>query len=205
MLAITSRAITGAHKVINIGCKYHDHDLVTNDAVTDTVTSQDGTHTCVHKNCACQSIDSAFANPTSNTVFNITADVMLSSLLVGIDLVNIIITGYNSPTVKCSSNGGGLYFSGCHNCTVENIIWDGCGAQAVDQYIDPVIQLDSCSDIKIKNCSFQNSQGQAVAFADVVDSGDVIISHCKFLNNDVHDTAGRPGAIIYYYPSSKSY
>ena len=204
LLVIISSSITSAHKVINIGCTEY-HDLVENDAITDTVTSQDGTDTCAHKNCACQSIDSAFANPTSNTVFNITADVILSSFFVGIDLVNIMITGYNSPTVKCSSSGGGLYFSTCNNCTVENIIWDGCGAQAVDQYSDPVIQLDNSSDIRIKNCSFQNSLGQAIALADMADSGDITISHCKFLNNNVHDNIGHPGAVIYYYPSGESY
>ena len=123
---------------------------------------------------------------------------MLSSFLVAFDLVNFIITGYNSPTVKCTNNGGGLYFSDCHNCTIENIIWDGCGAQAVNQYTDPVIQVNSSSNIEIKNCSFKNSLGQAIALTDIPDPGDINISHCKFSNNNV-------GAVIYCFSSRKSY
>ena len=202
LVAIASNAVTtSAYNVVNIGCK--DLDLAS-DATTDTVTYQDGTLSCTHKSCACQSLESAFANPTSNTMFNITTDVMLSSILLGVGLVNVIITGYNSPTIKCDKYGGGLYLSSCHNCTIENIIWDGCGTQVINKYTDPVILLDDSSNIKIKNCSFQNSIGQAIALADMAGPGDIIISHCKFMNNNVPDNGGHNNAVIYYYPSSKS-
>ena len=195
LLALTLKATTNAHKVVNIGCE--DDDLVAEDATKNTLTSQDKTHSC-------QSLESAFANPTSNTVFNITMDMMLSTILVGIDLANIIITGYNSPTIKCDKYGGGLYLSSCHNCTIENIIWDGCGTQVINQHTDPVILLDESSNIKIKNCAFQNSVGQAIALADMAGPGDTAISHCRFLNNTVRDNGGHDNAVIYYYPSSKS-
>ena len=91
LLAIILSAITSAHKVVNICSK--DRDVVVNDATTNT--SQGETHTCARKNCACHSIDGTSANPTSNTVFNITEDVMLSRFLVGSDhLVNVIITAW---------------------------------------------------------------------------------------------------------------
>lgn len=202
LLAIALKAAaTSAHKVVNIGCE--DHDLAS-DATTDTLAYRDGTCSCTHKSCACQSLESAFDNPTSNTVFNITTDVMLSSILLAIDLINITITGYNSPTIKCDNCGGTLYLSSCHNCTIENIIWDGCGNQVINQYTDPVIQLDDSSNINIKNCSFQNSIGQAIAVADMVGPGHIIISHCKFKNNNVRDNGAHNNAVIYYYPSSKS-
>ena len=198
ILLVILNATAIAHKVhvVNIDCE------------DDTLISRDGIHGCrQHEHCTCRSLDNAFVNPTNNTVYNITTDAMLSSFLKVTDLVNIIITGYNSPTIKCGGDGGGLHLSSCHNCTIENVIWDGCGVQVINLYTSlPVILLDSASNVKIKNCTFQYSPvGEAIGLAGMAGPGDIIISYCKFLNN--HFEAGNgasTGAVIYNYQLSSS-
>ena len=200
ILLVILNATAIAHKVhvVNIDCE------------DDTLISRDGVHGCrQHEHCTCRSLDNAFVNPTNNTVYNITADAMLSSLLKGNDLVNITITGHNSPTIKCSGDGGGLWLLSCQNCTIENIIWDGCGVQDVNIHnTKPVILLISSSYVKIINCTFQYSPvGQAIGLSDMTGPGDIIISHCKFLNNHiVPDADGAIGGfVIHYYLSDKFY
>ena len=192
--------------MLNVTASAHKVHVVNIDCKDDTLINRHEIHGCRrhHKHCTCQSLDNAFVNPTNNTVYNITADTTLSSLLKGTDLGNITITGHNSPTIKCGAKGGGLRLLSCHNCTIENIVWDGCGVQVINQYTLPVILLGSSSNVKIKNCTFQYSIGQAIGLADMAGPGDIIISHSKFLNNIVPDNGGSSGAVIYYYPSGRS-
>ena len=181
---------TASMEIIEIGCKVGD--ITVNDT-----TANSASRDCAHRNCYCQLLDNALANLTGNSAIIITADVALASLFVRKDLVNVLIIGHSSPTVKCSdSHGGGLHFLSCHNCSIEGIIWDGCGVQGLIQNSpNPVIQFQNSSNVIIQNCSFRNSRGQAIVVAEVTGPGDVIIDQCEFVNNHYH---GGHGAAIYH-------
>jgi len=146
---------------------------------------------CVYGKCSCHSFYHALAKLTSNILINITTDVMLSSLIEKSGLENISIIGHNNPTVNCK-NAGGIHFNFCYNFIIQGITWDGCGRK-IDGNTKPGIKLNYFSNITIQNCSFQHSKGPAVALSEV--SGDVNISHCKFVNN-IHYRGH--GAAIHY-------
>ena len=189
-LAVTYEPTVQAHKVIiNIGCK--EHDLAANHDASDNITLW--TDRCSSGKCACYSSFEVITNLTSNTIINITDDVVLSSTYVLKNFANISLIGHNGPTIKCNQSGGGLRFVSCQNCTIANISWYGCGTQTVDQFINPVIQFRYSSNIKIHNCSFENSVGQAIVVSEVM--GGVIISYSKFVNNYL---CRGDGAAIYY-------
>ena len=137
---------------------------------------------CIYGNCSCPSLYIALTNLTSNVLINITTDVVLSSIVPLVDLANIIITGHNNPTVNCNDSGG-LHFISCNNSTIEGITWDKCGAININDNdnIYPVLQLFNSSNMTIKNCSFQNSIGQAVVLSEMI--ADVNIDYCNFLYN----------------------
>ena len=111
---------------------------------------------------------------------------------------NISITGHNNPTINCSSNGG-VKFTSCHNCTIEGITWDGCGAEYINGSIDPVIEFQNSTNITIHNCTFQHSVGQAIVLSEV--SGSVKFNHCKFLCNKHYKGHGTG----IYFSTSKSF
>ena len=100
--------------------------------------------------------------------------------------VNISIIGYNNPTIKCS-DGGGLKFTDCHNCTIEGITWYGCGAENFNCRNIPVIEFYHSTNITIQNCTFQHSVGQTVVLLEV--SGNAI-HHCNFLHNKLYKGHG---------------
>ena len=150
---------------------------------------------CIFGNCSCPSLYTVLANLTSNTLINITADVTLSSVIPLADLANITITGHNSPTVHCN-NSGGLHFASCHNCIVQGIIWDRCGAKKISENANvshPVLQLINSSNITIKNCSFQHSIGQAIVLSQI--TGYMNISYCNFFSSNQYE--GHGSAIHY--------
>ena len=64
----------------------------------------------------------------------------VSSIIALADLNNISIVGQNSPTIK-RGNAGGVKFTFCHNCTIEGINWDGCGAKSISGITTPVIEF----------------------------------------------------------------
>ena len=133
----------------------------------------------VHGNSICQSFTHALDHLTSGVIMNVTTNVKLSSIKSLKNLRNVTIFGHNNPTVACS-NGGGLHFYSCHNCTIEGITWKGCGV-AQSGTVKPAIQFYNSSNITIQNCSFRHSIGQAVLLLNM--SGHVHINHCKFVEN----------------------
>ena len=137
---------------------------------------------CVYGNCSCNSLARALANLASNVLINITTDVMLSSLTKALNLVNVSIIGHNNPTVNCMKNGG-IRFKICHNCIIQDIIWNGCGTKA-----KPGIKFSDSSNIIIVNCSFQYSKGLAVVLSGV--SGHANISDCNFVHNNHYEGHG---------------
>ena len=114
---------------------------------------------------------------------------MLSSNFLLVDLADVTITGHYNPTVNCN-NSGGLHFTSCHNCTIEGITWNGCGARNIsdDGNVYSVLQLFNSSNITIKNCSFQHSIGQAIVLSGML--GAVNIDHCKFSSNRQYEGHG---------------
>ena len=136
----------------------------------------------------------ALANFTGNSVINVTTNVQLSWTATVVGFTNILITGHNNPTVTCNHHGG-LNLVSCYNCTIEGIIWHGCGDNNISNYENnlPAIQLHNSSNITIKNCSFQHSIGQAIVLSGM--SGEVNINYCNFLYNNQHKGHG---AAIHY-------
>ena len=115
---------TGADKVITI------NTLTRNNATTSVTSCTRRDHGCVGKNYSFHSFDDALSNLTSNVMINVTSDVVLSSHVYLAHLENISIFGYMNLTVKCN-NIGRLYLVLCRNCSIEGILWDGCGTQRV--------------------------------------------------------------------------
>ena len=154
--------------------------------------SEDGSDNkscCAFGICYCHSLDHALISLTNNVIINITNDTMLSSLIEISNLRNVSIIGHNNPTVNCK-NVGGIHVTFCQNCIVQGIIWDGCGSIKTQQ---PGLKFKNSYNVTIHNCSFKYSVGQAVVLSEV--SGDVIINHCKFLNNTHYRSHG---SVIHY-------
>ena len=131
---------------------------------------------------------------TSNALINITADVMLLSIVSLVGLENVSIIGHDNPTVNCD-NGGGIYFDNCHNCTIIGITWKKCGNKTDNK---PAIELYNSSNIIIQNCSFLLSQTQVIALAEM--SGNVSIKNCKFAFNKHFKGSG---TVIHYLSKNK--
>ena len=127
------------------------------------------------------------ANLRSNDLINITADVMLLSIVPLVGIENISIIGHGNPTVNCD-NAGGIYFDNCHNCTIIGITWEKCGKNNSI----PAIKIYNSSNIIIQNCSFQHSVTQVIALSEML--GSVTINRCKFLFNQFEGH----GTAIYY-------
>ena len=150
---------------------------------------------CYYNGCSCSSFYTALANLTSNTLINVTTDMVLSSIIPLVDLANITITGRNNPTVNCS-NSGGLHFISCYNCTIEGIAWVECGFTD-EENVYPVLQFYNSSYITIENCLFQDSIWQAVVLSEMI--GDVNINQCNFLSNKHYEGHGS----VIHYSSTK--
>ena len=134
-------------------------------------------------------LDDQLGNLTSNAFINITADVMLLSIVSLVALENVSIIGHDNPTVNCG-NAGGLYFDNCHNCTIIGITWEKCGNKTNSK---PAIELFNSSNIIIQNCSFQDSITQAIVLSEM--SGNVSINSCKFVFNNHFEGNG---TVIHY-------
>ena len=97
----------------------------------------------------------------------------------------------------------------CTNCTIEGITWSGCG-EIIDiighNYTStvlksfnqpsinyPVLEFFNSSNIKIQNCIFKHSKGQAVTLSGM--TGDVSIKHCTFSHNNYSGIHG--GAAVH--------
>ena len=196
ILALFIQQIEGIERVIVVS--ESDVDLVSDDEDTlaaSALGSGSGSYVfdnscCVYGNCSCPSLYNALTSLTSNVLINITAtDVMLSSIIPLLDLANITITGHNNPTVNCN-NSGGLHFISCHNCTIQGITWDECGARNITDTgnVSPVIRFCDSSNITLRSCTFQHSIRQAVVLSQMI--GDVNIDHCNFLDNKQYEGHG---------------
>ena len=66
----------------------------------------------------------------------------------------------------------------CDNVLIEGITWDRCGDP---EAVIAGLKINKTSNISLVNCTFQNSQTQAVVLQNVL--GYVIVENCNFLSN----------------------
>ena len=181
-----------------------------------------GGFTCEMKKCYCNEFNKSDLNNDSLIIIKDT--VMLSSAAFFTYLSNVSIIGLNNPFVYCV-NGSGLAIIYSSNIVMEGITWIGCGSgthKAANQVIDDfteinhnildshhssehpmvsVVHLQFCMNVKIQNCSFQYSEGQAVKISEL--SGEVKFCHCNFANNSQY--TGHGAAIHYSFENSSQY
>ena len=92
---------------------------------------------------------------------------------------------------------GGIHFTYCNNCVIQDITWDGCGTKSTILLQTPGIKFTYSSNVTIQNCHFKHSVGQAVVLSEV--SGEVNITQCEFKNNTHYRGHG---AALHYSPNS---
>ena len=191
--------IDGNQRTVQVSKLFSDdEDLSTNVNSSITIESDVSLFCCVYGNCSCHSLDHALANLTSNVFINITTDMMLLSHIKASNIENVSIIGHNNPTVNCQ-NIGRIHFKFCRNCIIQGIIWDGCGAENINTKVKPVLKFSYPFNIKIQNCSFLHSTGQAVVLSEVL--GDANINHCNFAYNSHY--RGHGAALHYSSYASK--
>ena len=190
VLALVVQDVDGDQRIVLVSEPFNDDDgdIVTNSGDVNVSSLL----CCTYGNCSCHSFDNALDHLSSNVLLNITTDVMLSLPIIASNIENVSITGHNNPTVNCKGVGG-IHFTFCNNCIIQDITWDECGTGNIDNDTVPGLKLSYSSNITIQNCSFQHSIGQAVVLSDI--SGDVNINHCKFVNNKHY--RGHGAAISY--------
>ena len=196
VLAVVGQCVDGNQRIIQVSCE----ELFTKDDDFFSSGSSDGggLKCCVYENYSCNSLDDALDNLTSssNVLINITTDVMLSFIATVHNVENISIIGHNNPTVHCRSIGG-IHFTYCNNCVIQDITWDGCGTKRTDATTKPGIKFSYSSNVTIQNCHFKHSVRQAVVLSEV--SGEVNITQCEFINNTYYRGHG---AALHYSPSN---
>ena len=161
-------------------------DVITIDSNGTVWCSNQKSFICLSEKCYCNNLEDILNGLKSHTLVNITDNVTLSSVIKLDYISNISIIGYNSITVICV-NGGRIDLYGMRsNLTIEGITWIKCGNNST-----PVISIEyttlykkstaHSSRIIIRNCTFQQSLGQAILLSDVY--AHVNINHCNFINN----------------------
>ena len=139
---------------------------------------------CQSKKCYCNKFKELLGDLKNNTLVNITDTVTLSSAIIGRNLNNISIIGYNNTTVICV-NRGRLFLASCGNLIIEGITWIGCGN---DDIFNAVIGLQ-LSNVIIQKCTFQYSFGKAISLYSAL-SNNVTINYCNFVNNNLYKKHG---------------
>ena len=177
--------------------------------------------TCQMKKCYCKEFE---RNLNNHSLIVIKDTVILSSVVSITNLNNVSIIGQNNPFVYCV-NGSRLIITNSSNIVMEGITWIGCGdgtrkdgnkilddftetdlnsldsLHNSEQPINPVIHLQLSMNIKVQNCVFQYSEGQVIILSEL--SGELIISHCNFVNNSYY--RGHGAAIHYSSKNSKCF
>ena len=100
IFAIVIQYVDGNQRIVHVSKLLNDNnDFSTNGE------GYSNPFCCLYGRCSCNSLYHALANLTSNVTINITADVILLSVVTASDLENISIIGYNNPTVNCKNLG----------------------------------------------------------------------------------------------------
>ena len=141
------------------------------------------------KMCSCKHI----MNVSSYSEVTITDDLNISSPIMLEGLVNISLTGHNNAIIHYKETGE-LKFISCQNVEITNLTWN-LPSENKNNPI-PRITFSDASKITVRNCSFQNSVGQAISMVNV--SEHVNIDCCKF----IHNSGNQNAMLIYYSPGS---
>ena len=115
---------------------------------------ENATECCAVGMCFCNSIHSALSLIESNTVINISSEIVMllvKTIMGSGNLHNITISG-NGATIMCN-NSGGVYCESCSDVIIEGITWDQCGDP--NQPTIPGISFHHISNIVITKCIFQ--------------------------------------------------
>jgi len=131
---------------------------------------------CSSGNYTFYSIVDALNNVTSNTILNLSTDVVLSSNVTLKRVSNITIIGQGYPTVNCNDVGS-VKFLSSNKVTIVGVNWKKCGSVN-----NPGMEFYNTSNITIQSCSFYHSTGKAVTLSKV--SGNVSINN----NVSLHTT-----------------
>ena len=123
--------------------------------------------------------DSLVDGASNNSIINISATTVLSSIVVLEYLENITVIG---DSIDCN-NTGSVKFISCKNVTFEGISWERCGNST-----NPAIGFTHSSDVVIQSCSFHHSTGQSVVLSNM--SGNVYINNCQFIHNNEYEGHG---------------
>ena len=140
----------------------------------------DTTECCVNGECACSSLSTALLSIDNNTIINITSQSVAlnnTTIMGSGKLTNFTITGSN-VTIMCN-NSGSVYCESCDDVMIEGITWDRCGDPNETNIAG--VTFNGTSNISLVNCTFQHSQGPAVALLEVSDK--ILIQSCNFLSN----------------------
>ena len=141
---------------------------------------------CINGACQCNSLYTALLSIESNTIVNITSQVIFLNISVWITpgnfiRSNITITSSVGAIVMCN-NTGLVYYDGFSDITIEGITWDQCGH--INHPDIAGITFIVISNIFITNCTFQHFKScvsvditQQLGLINVVDS--------KFMFNTV--------------------
>ena len=158
----------------------HVHSTV---ITINTTSGRNTTTCCIYGECDCSSLSTALSNMNSNTIINITSqsvDIEHHTRMGFTNLTNITIIGH-STTVKCNKSGG-VYCESCENVLIKGITWDKCN----NGNYHGGISFAKATNVSLINCTFQNSCTVAVGLQDV--HGYVVVDHCQFLSNNIHDS-----------------
>ena len=129
-------------------------------------------------------LSTALLNITSNTVINVTSDIVVlqTSIQMGLGqehLKAITITS-NGATILCN-NSGSISCRSYVDVIIEGITLDQCGSSFSSTESKPGLAFNTAANISILNCTFQQSSTVAVSLFNVYDN--VIVYKCNFLSN----------------------
>ena len=168
----------------------------------DTSVSSNGLHKrdhdeqtcCISGNFHFHSISDALNNISSNnTIVEVRADVVLSSIVTLEGLENITIIGYRNPIIRCNDVGA-VKFISCKNVTIEGIQWEGCGSINY-----PGIEFCKSSDVSFQRCRFHHFTGISVSLSET--SENVHVNDCNFTHNEHRGH----GAAVHYTPNTNGH
>ena len=141
---------------------------------------------CMDGICACNSLPNALSSIESNTVINITSQVVTLNIDVVMRYIyNVTIIGANGTMVMCN-NTGSVHCERCIDITIEAITWDQCGN--IDYPTQPGISLNIAYNIFIINCIFQKFN-VCISVLIVQLVGPLYVINSKFMFNTISDAS----------------
>ena len=135
---------------------------------------------CTTGNCLCNSLHRALQSIKSDTILNITDNVLLDDIVEVENLNNITVTG-NNVVVMCNNTGGVSWRSG-DNIHIEGITWNQCGNP--EGPITSAMEFNNVFRLSIVKCTFQYSKAcRTISLSAQKGDVSVYIANSNFLFN----------------------